>query len=384
MRVPARHRQRHHRPVRRRAGRHRPADHGRRHRVDGHLRPGLGQRPGHRGDVRRGRGRGRAGADPAGRDRQHHQGDHQGHRHRDRGAGRDGAVRRVPHPGRERAGHGGRHLRPVHRPPERAVRPDRSARPWCSSSPAWPSWRSAGRPGGWSSRSASSSATTRGSWTTPRSPSTAGWWTSAPRTRCASWPRRACWRCWPRSRSGSRSATRRSARYLAGAIAAGALMAVFLSNSGGAWDNAKKLVEDGNYGGKGSPAHEATIIGDTVGDPFKDTAGPAINPLIKVMNLVSLLIATSVVSYSHNLGLRAGWPSSRWRSSSARSWCPSAGPPGSARARPTPSPGRRAAGSRGPARAQRHRRVRLPPERFTEDAGGRVGFSPARRRLLDR
>jgi K(+)-stimulated pyrophosphate-energized sodium pump len=94
--------------------------------------------------------------------------------------------------------------------------------------------------------------------------------------------------------------------FLAGAIAAGALMAVFLSNSGGAWDNAKKLVEDGNYGGKGSLAHEATIIGDTVGDPFKDTAGPAINPLIKVMNLVSLLIATSVVRYDHNLGLRAG------------------------------------------------------------------------------
>ena len=68
-------------------------------------------------------------------------------------------------------------------------------------------------------------------------------------------------------------------------------MAVFLANSGGAWDNAKKLVEDGNHGGKGSPAHEATIIGDTVGDPFKDTAGPAINPLLKVMNLVSLLIA---------------------------------------------------------------------------------------------
>jgi K(+)-stimulated pyrophosphate-energized sodium pump len=94
--------------------------------------------------------------------------------------------------------------------------------------------------------------------------------------------------------------------YLAGAIAAGALMAVFLANSGGAWDNAKKLVEDGNYGGKGSEAHEATVIGDTVGDPFKDTAGPAINPLIKVMNLVSLLVATSVVKYSHNVGLRTG------------------------------------------------------------------------------
>ena len=88
------------------------------------------------------------------------------------------------------------------------------------------------------------------------------------------------------------------AGYLAGAIAAGTLMAIFLANSGGAWDNAKKLVEDGNYGGKGSPAHEATVIGDTVGDPFKDTAGPAINPLIKVMNLVSLLIAPAIVAFS--------------------------------------------------------------------------------------
>jgi len=86
--------------------------------------------------------------------------------------------------------------------------------------------------------------------------------------------------------------------YLAGAIAVGVLMAVFLANSGGAWDNAKKLVEDGNHGGKGSEAHDATIIGDTVGDPFKDTAGPAINPLIKVMNLVSLLIASAIVSLS--------------------------------------------------------------------------------------
>jgi K(+)-stimulated pyrophosphate-energized sodium pump len=94
--------------------------------------------------------------------------------------------------------------------------------------------------------------------------------------------------------------------FLAGAIAAGVLMAVFLANAGGAWDNAKKLVEDGNYGGKGSEAHAATVIGDTVGDPFKDTAGPAINPLLKVMNLVSLLVATSVVKYSHNVGLRTG------------------------------------------------------------------------------
>ncbi|UTT59917.1 sodium-translocating pyrophosphatase [Cellulosimicrobium cellulans] len=88
------------------------------------------------------------------------------------------------------------------------------------------------------------------------------------------------------------------AGFLAGAIGAGVLMAVFLANSGGAWDNAKKIVEDGAYGGKGSPAHDATVIGDTVGDPFKDTAGPAINPLIKVMNLVSVLIAPAVVLMS--------------------------------------------------------------------------------------
>jgi len=88
------------------------------------------------------------------------------------------------------------------------------------------------------------------------------------------------------------------AAYLAGAIGTGTLMAVFLANSGGAWDNAKKMVEDGAHGGKGSEAHAATVIGDTVGDPFKDTAGPAINPLLKVMNLVSLLIAPAVILWS--------------------------------------------------------------------------------------
>jgi K(+)-stimulated pyrophosphate-energized sodium pump len=96
--------------------------------------------------------------------------------------------------------------------------------------------------------------------------------------------------------------------YLAGAIGTGTLMAVFLANSGGAWDNAKKLVEDGHHGGKGSEAHAATVIGDTVGDPFKDTAGPAINPLLKVMNLVALLIAPAVVQFSYgddkSVGLR--------------------------------------------------------------------------------
>jgi len=84
--------------------------------------------------------------------------------------------------------------------------------------------------------------------------------------------------------------------YLAGTILTGQLLAVFMSNTGGAWDNAKKMIEEGMYGGKGSDEHKATVVGDIVGDPLKDTAGPSINPLIKVMNLVGLLIAPVLVT----------------------------------------------------------------------------------------
>jgi len=92
--------------------------------------------------------------------------------------------------------------------------------------------------------------------------------------------------------------------FLAVSIITGQLMANTLSNSGGAWDNAKKFVEDGFGGGKGSEVHKAAVIGDTVGDPFKDTAGPALNPLIKVMNLVSLLILPVVITNMDNSGTR--------------------------------------------------------------------------------
>ena len=85
---------------------------------------------------------------------------------------------------------------------------------------------------------------------------------------------------------------------LAGATVAGFLMAVFMSNSGGAWDNAKKYIESGQFGGKGSDNHKAAVVGDTVGDPFKDTSGPSINILIKLLSMVSIVFAALVVKFS--------------------------------------------------------------------------------------
>jgi K(+)-stimulated pyrophosphate-energized sodium pump len=85
---------------------------------------------------------------------------------------------------------------------------------------------------------------------------------------------------------------------LVGALSAGFVLAVFLSNTGGAWDNAKKYIEEGHHGGKGSPAHRASVIGDTVGDPFKDTSGPSLNILVKLMSIIAITVAGLAVSYS--------------------------------------------------------------------------------------
>jgi K(+)-stimulated pyrophosphate-energized sodium pump len=84
---------------------------------------------------------------------------------------------------------------------------------------------------------------------------------------------------------------------LAGALVSGVLMAIMMANAGGAWDNAKKFIEEGNYGGKGSDAHKAAVVGDTVGDPFKDTSGPSINILIKLMTIVSLVFGPLIAQY---------------------------------------------------------------------------------------
>jgi len=92
--------------------------------------------------------------------------------------------------------------------------------------------------------------------------------------------------------------------FLAAVILTGQLMANYLSNAGGSWDNSKKYIEDGHHGGKGSDPYKAAVIADTVGDPFKDTAGPALNPLIKVMNLVSLLVLPAIISNQDKDGLR--------------------------------------------------------------------------------
>jgi len=85
---------------------------------------------------------------------------------------------------------------------------------------------------------------------------------------------------------------------LVGGLGAGFVLAVFMANAGGAWDNAKKYIEEGHHGGKGSEAHKATVVGDTVGDPFKDTSGPSLNILIKLMSMVAIVMAGLTVAFS--------------------------------------------------------------------------------------
>ena len=179
--------------------------------------------------------------------------------------------------------------------PEGVHRPARSVARCRSCSRRSPSAPSAAPPAS-SCRRCAASSPTAGSWPAPRSPTTARSSTSAPRRRCGSSPRRRCSRCSRPLIIGFGINFYALGAFLAGVILTGQLMANFLSNSGGAWDNAKKYIEDGNEGGKGSEAHKAAVIGDTVGDPFKDTAGPALNPLIKVMNLVSLLVLPAIIS----------------------------------------------------------------------------------------
>jgi len=93
---------------------------------------------------------------------------------------------------------------------------------------------------------------------------------------------------------------------LVGVLASGFAMAVYMANSGGAWDNAKKFIETGQYGGKGSEPHKAAVVGDTVGDPFKDTSGPSLNILIKLTSIVSIVFAGVIVKYSPSIGAFLG------------------------------------------------------------------------------
>ena len=293
-----------------RAGRLWPAHHGRRHRGHGHLRAGLRQRPGHRRDVPRRRRGGRSDPHRPRRRRQHHQGHHQGHRDRHGGPCCDRTVRLLQ-------GRCGTALLDAGRISQGEL-VDLSQR-FLVNYPSALVGMLLGASVVFLFSGLAINAVTRA----------AGAIIFEVRRQIRDIPGIMEGTAKPEYGKVVDICTRDSLRelatpgllaaltpiavgfalgvgalagFLAGAISTGCLMAVFLANSGGSWDNAKKIVEDGTHGGKGSDAHSATVIGDTVGDPFKDTAGPAINPLIKVMNLVSLLIAPAIVSVSIGSG----------------------------------------------------------------------------------
>ena len=243
-RVPARHGERHHRPVRGGDGRRRLADHRRRDRVDGLVRPGDRQRAGHRGDVRRRHGRGRAGADPPGRDRQHHQGDHQGHRDRDRGARRDRAVRRLPHHVEQALGSGaGTFSLSVDRPRVLVgVIIGASVVFMFASLLISAVGRAAQRV---VLEVRNQFRTHPGIMDYTEKPDYSRVVDIVTKDSLRELVTPALLAVLIPIAVGFAFGYATLGAYLAGAIAAGVLMAVFLANSGGAWDNAKKLVEEG-------------------------------------------------------------------------------------------------------------------------------------------
>ena len=343
------------------AGRHGHAHHRWRGRLHGHLRADQRQRPGHRRDVRRHRAPGGRGADLPGRGRQHHQGDHQGrgHRHR-RARPRPACSARSARP----SSIAGVPLENVDIPIEQ---PSVMVGLLIGGSVAFmfsaQAIRAVGRAAGRVVFEVRKQFREHpGIMTYDERPDYGAVVDICTRDSLRELLTPGLLAVLAPIATGFLFESAALGAYLAGAILTGQLLAVMLSVSGGAWDNAKKYVEDGHHGGKNSEPHKATVIGDTVGDPFKDTAGPALNPLIKVMNLVAVLIAPTVVALSDDelAAVRGSpwwpWPCSAGRCGAPTAWAGSPWP-----RRPTSHP---CPTSRTPTRQPRHR----PPERPAKGA----------------